>query len=239
MRLRYGNYLHDHGEVAVSISRQNLETDAGVPYECVHTWQVSGRVVADTTAGLVGKLLRLERAYAIPFQAAALVDANGLVCHALPNAGSVSGVRVVQPPSYPDGSGAQLTTYRDYTVVLSAAYPVFARPLLRLWTETVTLWGGLPDRRVVATVNTAPLVYVARRRTPYYATQVGQAVGYSTWPAPPPPLFPAALDGPEHPRSQTSPRTQEGRLTDFAVGWSYRFSSPLPLVGRPAVMPGG
>lgn len=234
MRLRYGSYWHGTGEVAVSIDRQAVESALGVPYEVVHTWTVRGRLLGDTTAQVVAQLALLERAYAAWFRDAVLVDANGLACHALLNAGSTTGVKVVKPPSYPTGEGAELATYRDYTVVLQAAYPVSGRPVYRSFRESVRLWGGLPNRRMVETLNSAPVEYVSGRRTPYRAAQSGTAVGYFDWPPVPAPLFGAGLlEGPDHPAEFASPEFREGRQTDFAVSWSYQFVSATPLVGRP------
>lgn len=239
MRLRYGNYWHAHGEVEVSISRQTVFSNLGVPYEEEHTWTVRGQLLGDTTAEVVAAIRRLGVAYARPFLPAALVDANGLVCHALPNAGSTSGVRVIQPPSFPEGGGAELSTFRNYTLVLSATYPVSARPVYRSFRETLRTWGGLPDRRMTTTVNTAPVEYVSARRTPYRAVQSGSAVGFSGPPPIPGPIFGfALLDGPDHPRQSEGPTVQDGRLTDWAESWSYSFVSATPLVGRPTVVVG-
>lgn len=240
MRLRFGNYWHGVGEVSVSIARQTIESAMGVPYEIAHTWGVQGRLVGDSTAEIVSQILALERAYATGFKDAALVDNNGLVCHALLNAGSTTGVRVVQPPSYPTGTGAELVTYRDYTLTLTATYPVVGRPLYRAFAESVRLWGGLPNRKMVDVLNGPAVPYVSGKRTAYYASQSGSAVGYYGWPPIPGPLFGSLLlDGPNHPVSFDTPQFREGRATDWPVSWSYQFSSPTPLIGRPNVVPNG
>lgn len=241
MKLRYGTYTHAAGEVSVSINKTVRETDAGVPYETEHTWVINGTAFGNTTAEVVASLGSLERAYGTWFRDAALFDeTTGVVCHALPNAGSTSGVRVLQPPSYPRGDGAELSTFRNYTITLSAIYPAVGQAaLIKQWTETLTFSGGIPDRRMVTTVNSLPVPYITARFTPYRATQVGSAVGAYSYPPVPPPLWPNSLDGPDHPVSYASPTTQKGRLIDWPISWNYRFVASAPLVGRPNVLPTG
>lgn len=241
MRLYYGSYQHDENEVTVSISKGVNETEGGLPYETVHTWQVQGRVVADTTAGVVQKLVALERAYGVWFRDARLVAADGTLCHSLVNAGSVSGVKVVSPPHYPDGGGPQLTTFRDYAITLTATYPaVGALAAVRAWQETLTFSGGYPVRRLMRTKNTLPVVWVDAAITPYRCVQAGSAVGAYAYPPVPPPLWPTALEG-ENPVqvSRGAPRTLGGRLVDWPVQWAYNFAATAPLIGLPTVLPTG
>jgi hypothetical protein len=244
MRLRYGNFWHDPGEVELSINRQTAFSQTGIPFEEEITWTIRGQLIGDTTAEVLTAIRRLEAAYSRSFFPAALVDATGRVCHALQNAGSISGVRVVQPPSFPTGSGAELTTFRNYTIVLSATYPLIVQGnggfIYRSFRETLRTWGGLPDRRMITTVNSLPVPYVSAKRTPFRATQSGTAVGYLGYPPVPPPIFGfALLDGPDHPVESSGPTTQNGRFTDFGVSWSYSFVSATPLVGRPNAAPSG
>lgn len=239
MRLYYGSYAHDENEATVSITKTVIETEAGTPFEVVHTWAITGRIIADTTAAVVDKLVLLERAYGYWGRDARLVAGDGTVCHSLVNAGSTSGVKVPAPPSYPDGSGAQLSTFRDYQIQLTATYPAFGGlGAIRSWSETLTFSGGRPVRNVMRTKNTLPVVWVDSAITPYRATQVGSAVGVYGYPPVPPPLWPLALVGLEPERvAHTSPRTQRGRFIDFPVSWAYQFASPVPLIGLPNAMP--
>jgi hypothetical protein len=240
VRLYYGSYAHDEAEATVTVTKTVNETEAGVPFEVVHNWVIQGRVIADTTAAVVAKLGLIERAYGTWFRDARLVAADGTVCHALVNAGSTSGVRVPNPPHYPDGSGGQLTTFRDYTIVLTATYPAFGGlGLIRSWTETLSFTGGTPVRKLMRTKNTRPVVWIDGAITPYRAVQSGQAVGVYGYPPVPPPLWGAtSLEGEDPVRiDRGTPRFYRGRFMDYPVQWFYRFAATAPLIGLPTAMP--
>lgn len=237
MILTYGNYAHLPGECAVAINRRTAFSDTGIPYRETVQWTIEGRVEADTPAGVWAELARLEAAYRVPNRAARLVHADGFVAHQLLPLGSLSGVKVVQPPSFPNGTGAEYSTFRNYQIVLEAEYPVGnPNTLLRSWTETLTFRGGGPDRRLVETVDGPPVEYLAKRRTVFRCTQSGTAVGFLAYPPPAAvarPLFPAALEGAEHPVTYGSPRSDGPRLVDWPISWSYSFASAVPFVGLP------
>ena len=250
MRLIYGSYQHDDGEAAVSINRQAKETEAGIPYALTHTWQIQGQLQGTSTTEVRDKILALERAYAVWNRDLRLVASDGTVLHALPVAGSISGVRVIQPPSFPDGTGAQYTTYRDYTIVVQAEYPygpALFDPgssggyLLKRFSETVSFSGGGPKRTVIETINTPPIEQLVASHTAYRASQSGIAIGYLGYPPVnviAPPLWPRYLA--EAPKiSRKSAVVQNGVPTDFEVSWSYEFLSPVPLFGGPNQFPAG
>ena len=255
MRLIYGSYQHDDGEVTVSISRQAKETDAGIPYALTHTWQIQGQIQGASTTEVRDKILALERAYTFWNRNLRLVASDGTVLHELPVAGSISGVRVIQPPSFPDGAGAQYTTYRDYTIIVQAEYPYgptlgiaggFLRGfaggyLLKRFSETVSFSGGGPKRAIIETINTPPILQLVGAYTAYRATQSGIAVGYLGYPPVnviAPPLWPRYLM--ESPKiTRKSAVMQNGIPTDFEVTWSYEFASPVPLYGGPNQFPAG
>lgn len=243
VQLRYGNYYHADGEVSVSIAKSVETTDAGIPFRTTHTWNIAGRIIGETIAEVVQRMGLLERAYGTWFRTAQLISSAGIVCHELPNAGSITGVKVIQPPSYPDGSGAQLSTYRDYVITLSADYPAigYGVPLIKSWVETITFTGGRPVRGLVETVNGPSVPFVIKRQRPYRATQVGSAVGAFGYPPYGAMLWDESLLEGEDPESKSlgAPRTENGRLVDWPVSWSYRFGSVAPLNGLPNVLPTG
>lgn len=238
MILRYGSYSHEESECTVVLSKEVVENEAGQPYEERQTWTVTGRLQADTPGLLLAKMVALQAAYSVWYRDFGLYDGNTLML-ALVNRGSTSGVKIVRPPSYPQGEGAQLTTFLDYTIVAAATYPAGnGQNPLKAFTETLAFSGGGPRRAVVECVNAPPQEQVLTAFTAYRATQQGSAVGLYGYPPVPPPLFPGKLEEAGRPVFG-SPKLRNGAYTDFPVSWSYTFASATPLVGLPNRWPAG
>lgn len=244
MRIRYGNFLSADGECSLSIAKQALEAENGVPYAIRHTWTVSGQVQADTPQQVAVAYLAREAAFSRWFLEAALVDDAGNVYHRLPNAGSTTGVRVTQPVHYPAGEGAEGTTYRNYRVVLEAEYPFGPAAggggagMLKSFTETITFRGGEPRRVLLELAYGVPQVHVLAAQTAYYATQSGSAVGYLAYPPIPAPVF-GVVGLLSKEITHVAPRSQNGLFVDWTTTWTYQFGSPLPLRGFPNTWPAG
>lgn len=239
MILRYGSYSTADSECSVTIDRQALLNAAEQPYALRHTWDITGTLFANDTSSLVTALLALERAFATWYLDLALLDSNGNVCHALPSAGSLTGVRILKPPSFPKGDGAELSTFRTYTIQATADYPYGLGQVvnpLKSFTETLTVWGGGPRRTVVECAAGLPQPQILNEFTAFRATQVGSAVGMFGYPPIPDPLFPLALEENGQP-SFTGGQLRGGVYVDFGVAWNYRFISATPLVGLPNQWP--
>lgn len=241
LRLRYGSYTHADNSVTVSMDAQRLENDGGGAYLQRETWTVTGRLHGGDTADVKAKFEELERAYLRWGYDLTLETDAGVVVHRLLDGPSVTGTRVVKPPHYPDGTGAQLSTFRDYAIVVTADYPADAGNPLRSFSETVSFSGGGPRRAVVECTNATPQEQVLVAFTAFRATQTGTAVGLLAYPPVPPPLFPGkeevASVPPGNPQ-KGSPQHANGRDFNFPISWTYSFVSGVPLIGEPNRWPG-
>lgn len=242
MYLHYGGWTSDAYEVTWTVSRTVVMNEADQPYATRHTWQINGQLQAADTAALLTARTALETAFAYWNRDLWVTATDGTVVESLPLAGSLRGVRVTSPPSYPRGDGAQLSTFRDYSITVEAEYPgtvlggvTFP---LKSFTETVAYSGGGPKRAVVECVNAPPQEQVVMAYTAYRAAQTGSAVGLLGYPPVPPPLWPDKLEEAGQP-TLTAPRLANGVYTEFGVAWSYRFVSAGPLVGFPNRWPAG
>lgn len=238
MYLRYGNYQTADSEVSVTILREAQVNEAGQPYALRHTWDITGTIFGDDTAAVVANLLALERAFAVWGLDLALIDSNGTVCHAMPSGGSLTGVRITRPPSYPKGDGAELSTFRTYAITATCDYPygIGVTNPLKSFTESLAFSGGGPRRVVVECAIGPPQVQIVNQFTVFRAVQSGSAIGMYGYPPIPQPIFPAALAEAGQP-AFTAPQLRNGVYVDFGVQWSYRFESPIPLVGLPNQWP--
>lgn len=230
---RYGGYTHAAGEITMQISLGTSYSPRGEPMLTQIKWTIDGVLLANTTADLIVAMRRLEAAYALQGQDAVLYMASGgTVVHALRNAGSLGGVRSMGI-SYPVGEGVELVESRTYSVVLEADYEFAGTGLLE-FNETLSFEGTCgPQYVYLQVLNGAPEKQQVRKQTTQRATQSGSAVGYTSRPTPPAPLWPSDEHEEMRRISPTSPRVIRGRQVDFGVQWSYSFESATPLTGTP------
>jgi hypothetical protein len=237
MKLTYGSYEHADTECTLQIHKDALENPGGQQYGERVTWNIRGQLHAADTAALVSAIRALEAAYSQWYQDLVFRD-GALTVFELANRGSLTGVKIIKRPSFPNLEGAQLTTYVDYEIVATADYPVSTQNPLKAFSETLVFSGGGPRRTAVECVNVPPQEQVLTAFTAYRAIQSGQAVGLTDYPLVPPPLFPGKLE--ETPEIQrVGPRLQNSVHTDFSVSWTYRYISATPLFGLPNAWPAG
>jgi len=237
MRLSYGSYLHQENEVAIRIGASRVFNDAEQSIETRITWTIDGQLHATSQALLRAEILALEAAYSVDYGNLILYQNDGVtVAHNLMNAGSTTGVRITQPPSYPQGSGAEYSTYRTYTIQAEATYnyPGPVSPLVS-FSETVSIRGGGPVYAIVETVEGPAERQKIRNFSACRATQSGSAVGRFDYPPVPAPLFPDyQMEDPTI--SRTGPdKTGQNTLQNYKVSWSYEFASPILLFTLPNV----
>lgn len=241
MILQYGSYSFDSDSVAVSINRNTSLNEAMESYITTHSWNITGTMHGTDQNTVIANLVALESAFSRSGRDLQLIGNDGTtVAHSLLNAGSVSGVRITQPPHYPRGDGAELSTFRNFAISAEADYFFAPQKLnqLKAFTETINIQGGGPLYDFIEMVNGPPVPYRVRNFTLWRATQAGQAIGLHSRPLPPLPLWPGAqIHGPA--TSKQSPRWMGKKFVDFGVSWQYEFASADPLVGEPGLWPTG
>ena len=234
MYFRYGGYRHDSGEVSISsISGGTEFSPRGQPKIFRKQWQLSGVLLADTTAELTAKIRNLEAAYERQGQNAGLFEANGTpTAHYLSTAGAIGGVRSLGV-MFPQGGPTEYVLQRAYTVTLEADYPFVATSPLE-FTETLSFQGTCgPIWRYLTPINGSPERQIVQQRSTQRATQSGSAMGFRARPPPPPPLFPKNEHEEQRVIGLAAPRWMNGTTIDFGVSWSYSFESDTPMNGTP------
>lgn len=63
IRLRYGNFLHELSDAAVSIQRSSEFTDAGIAFATRNIWSIQGRLEGSSFSDMTSKIRALETAY--------------------------------------------------------------------------------------------------------------------------------------------------------------------------------
>lgn len=232
MYFRYGPYRHADNEVAISNVAARPYFIRGRQAGLVRQLTITGEVLATGQASIAAKTREIERAYSVDGGDAALYQDNGAITpHALLNAGSVSGVRVVNFQWLPTLAGFATSTLR-YQVTLEAEYLDSTGPQIVSYSETLAFIGrGGPLNVYVEPQHGPAIRQTVQQRTLYRATQTGQAVGRLGYPSVNPPLWPQ-WEVQEQARVQhTSPQNNRGFFENYTVSWSYSFASPFPLAG--------
>lgn len=240
--LKYGDYSHDIGEAAVVISKQSTLDEAGRKIGWKEQWQVSGRLEgADPASKLLGvpgpdiseKIRGLEEAYSTNYKDLSLVHSmGGATAHKMLNADTISGVRI-DSLSYPEGAGAEYSTFRSYSIVASAEFGMLASSGgsdgTVTFSQVISTQGTGGPRKVVLETRTGfPVVQYVSQRTPIYMTQSGFAVGYLSYPIPATPIDPQWEDLEKREIRYETPVRKgfNGMGTEFRVNWTYSFSKP-------------
>lgn len=247
IRLKYGTYEHNLGEASVSITRQSLLTDSGVPYSWLTTWDIRGTLKGTSQADVGTKINALVNAYATLGGDAKLVFDNGSdTVHVIDASNTIGGIRLVRPPAFPVGDGAEYSLYRNYSVTLEAEEEIsyaggaFGASDIIQWQETVEISGDNgPRKAVIEVLNGLPQEQVLTSHSAVYAVQRGSAVGRASYPNPASPLWPAAEQGGERRIVRTSPEAKGPFVIGlrsyrmFRIEWSYSFLAATPLAALP------
>jgi hypothetical protein len=234
VQLWYGGYAFPANAVEVTTQRDLVDDDRGLPVAYRDTMTGQGTVFGSSQSEITAACAALERALGLQGQNLVMYQDNGAVAFGLLNALSLNGVRM-KGPNYPSSQGAEYATYRTFSFVCTADYPLPTLPaganLLVSFQETLSFSGGGPKRAFLQPVNGLPIRQTVYAATPYLATQSGSAAALRGWPTPPPPLWPGLLLENGEPSLESPQRGPRGLI--FTVSWSYRFGSVTPLNGRP------
>lgn len=155
------------------------------------------------------------------------------------NAGSIGGVRVVQPPTFESIKNAGYVTWLPYSFSLEAEYPAALSGFLyRDYTETITFRQPVRREAWLLVLHGAHQKQQIRERPFYAATQSGRAVGYLARPSAPRPIWPSAwMNRDQIDLTITSPRPRGDNYVDFETTWSFEYESDRPLLGYPNAWP--
>lgn len=242
MRIRYGSYTHAEGEVALSITNQVIESEAGDPISEIRRWQLQGELLADSEASMDSSVRSLLAAYSVDGKDLALLLSTGnesaLV---LRSSDCVGGTRVRERPSFPDFRGAGYVSRLPYSIVVEGEVDLTGGGDVNVvaFSETLRLEGGGAKFGMRETLNGLPIRQRLRVATIFRAVQSGEATGRFSYPTPPPPLFPSALVGaPTVERTSPRRRSRTGRYRydTFTISWQYVYESAVPLRGNPNIL---
>lgn len=229
MILKYGSYAHPSGEVSIVVEKSAVESDTGIRTAFIEAWTITGWLHADSVAELTAAIAAMESAYSVNGYDLGLYEDDGttLTAHAMDSSEARGGVRILSI-RYPEGEGAEYTTFRKFEIRAEAEFAVGVAGLVS-YEEAITLTGGGPRFVFLETLAGPPQKQLVKQATTYKATQTGSAMGDSAYPIPPAPLWPAAEHVDRRSISRQHPKIVRGGFKDYTVTWSYEFESASPL----------
>jgi len=236
---RYGNYIHANHEVGLEISHEQLYNEGGQHYADRWQWVITGFIQAADQASLTLLLAALELSYAIQGQDVGFFLDDGVTptAHGILAASTLGGPRVIRGPEYVDNgvNSAEYSTFRSYKITLE--YIVPGGDGLLAFTEHLSFEGGGPRWGYLQTLNGVPPAQLLAQVTPQRIIQQGSAIGYLSYPPPPPSLFPALLHTDMSRVQRRSPKRTgpvgRPQWYEYPVEWYYFHESTVPLDGVP------
>jgi hypothetical protein len=241
MQAKWGSrfsFLENGCDIA---SRTRLVEYDGRPARYITRVSVSGWLEGDSQSDLASQEDALREALLGDRQDFKfLTDAGGVTPVSLLNSESISGVRVVDGPNFPGDTGAEYATVRRFDFEVEAEFVIRGTENRVLaFTESVSIVGtGGPVRRFRVPINSPILVrQQISPRSVIRATQRGQALGHTRWPAVPRPNWPLYELVDQRVIDAQGPRRAGRGFVEFPVSWSYSFESDRPFVGFPNLPP--
>jgi len=230
MYLKYGNYTHADNECSVIITKDaSKRSYSGAVIEINERWDVMGRIQRANQAAVVSALIALETAYSVNNKDIALYGESGRT-HYLSTSQCVDGTRVTRPPSYPQGEGAEFSTFRNYALTVEGDRKMVGDTLLS-FRESIN-WTGTGGKTwdYLVPLTGPPIPQTLTKSSVVTIVQEGNAVGYGAYPLAPYPLWPSYELVTERSIVADLPEANE---EERSVSWRYVFQADFKLVGLP------
>lgn len=236
MIFKYGNYTHAINEVALTIEKRALTSNAGQRIGLRSVWKLNGILHAADQQGVTTAVNQLTAAYDIDGQSAGLYLDDGVTAtsHVLNNEEVLGGIRV-SSIRFPTSEGAEYSTYRSYEITLEADFPDTQNDLIEFH-ETINFTGGGPKFIYLQTLSGLPQKQIIAQSTPFEVIQAGTAAARTGYPTVPVPLWPAAEHIDERVIVYKGPQSTDGLSQTFQVDWTYKFESSAAMSGLPTTI---
>ena len=234
--LKYGSFAHEQNDAAIAISRRGNYSGRGNLEYVRETWSIRGFLQAASQSALTTAINSMKAAYNSNGYDVGLYldDGTTLTSHYMTSSQARGGVRVVAL-DFPEGEGAEYSTFRSYSITLEADFFNTTDFLLE-YNETISFKGtGGPRRVFLETLDGIPQEQIGARFTTYKAMQRGSSIAFGNWPNFPPPIWPAAELLDQREVNIHTPTKVDEQYFGYGIDWSYTFESTSPLQGRPTL----
>lgn len=231
--LTYGNYEHGAYENTLNLNMRGLENPSGYVYGVVETIIINGILQADTLSELLTKQAALQAAYQIQGQNLTWYSGSTLL-YGVQSDQTLYGLRVVSPPSFPQGGApGELVNRRQYQITIEAAYLYdiaasgsAASPYILNYEQSLSFTGtGGPTFGHLPTLTGLFQKQQLTQSSVVTCQQSGSRVSLNGYAQPEPPL--SYLAAYEHLERRVirygSPRQINNQNIEYPVYWTYSF----------------
>lgn len=236
MYLTWGSYTHPDNEIDISsISVRSMYSQRNRLEFKRWTMTVQGEICTTDKDELTTRLRELQEEYNEDYRDVILHRSDGThTAHALTNANSINGVRVMQF-SYPKGGAGEYATGRTFSITFQADY-LDVEDDIYSFNESLTFigttgpqWELVPTWRGTRYVERWPV-------TPQTIYQDGSVIGLRGWPHLPPRLFGEAYEHLNMRMVRTSSPRMHNRHQNlhYPLNYRYVYSTHVLLNGYPA-----
>lgn len=220
-----GIYVHADNEVEFTTSRRVLRDDAERVIGWVERWDILGHLYASGPTAISTAATALQAGYNngyMPSYAGLMISAGVPSHNYWLASNTISGIKVVAPPGFPQGTRLEFVNDRTYVVSLEAEFVNFSAKNLVAFTETISQQGGGGQRLVtLETRYDLPVVQRVSRYTPIRLVQQGMAVGRFGWPSYPDPVLPDYLNDAETTIMRSGPHLRGVNYENYQIQWTY------------------
>jgi hypothetical protein len=236
--LKYGAYTHQSNEVAVTITRTAIKSQGGIYYAYEERWHLTAfpGLFGSTQAALTIAINALTNAYSVDGYDLVLYLDDGATptSHALYSAICNGGTRIIQAPEFPNGQGAEYSTYRSYSIVVAGEVPLTSSNVITRYHESIAFEGtGGPINVYIPVAEGAWVQQTTSQQSTFKIVQKGGLTALYAPTFPPAPIWPDA----EHQELRSivadNPEMRNGRFYNYPLSWSYTYESNGQLTGNP------
>lgn len=227
---KWGSYSHPANEInLVNIDVRNHHSGRGQLHNVLFTYYLRGEICDDSTADITSRIAEIESAYSVEGQDCGLyIDASTPTQHVLTNnhPNNLSGNRIIQRPSFPEGGPTEYATGRTYSIIIQA---LFASPESQVieYQESVEFYGDCgADVEVWHPIRGAPRLYQRSERTAQRIVQRGHSVGFNGYAEPFGPLYPQYEHRNKRYWKRGSPIFRGRQFTNWPMEWAFVMTAP-------------
>ena len=225
LQLKYNGYTFNTETTLVPMSRVYSFDARGRRNKMVQTWSITTIIEAATETAITTAIDLFESKMVDDYDLI-LYQTNGTTpsSHEIDTDTCVAGVQI-HSINYPQSSGVEYANRRTATVEFSGTTEISTGDNVLAFQESVSIV-GTGDLRWVAmeTMEGNPRRYTVADKTLCYATQTGSAVGRSSYPTPPSPLW-AAVEHKDRRQIVRTPIRNADASTDYTIQWTYAFTA--------------
>lgn len=240
---KYGNYIHPYGEInIVNLTVRNVHSGRGQQKHVLFQYYLRGEICADSGPDAISaRIYEIEQAYTVEgLNCGLYTDATATTptSHTLNNnhPNNISGNRVVQRPSFPEGGPTEYATGRTYSIIIQA---LFASPESQIleYQESIQYRGtGGPRWHMREFKRGSPRPYITHQRTAQHIVQQGRSLGFNGYLEPAGPILPSF----EHQDARLwipgTPEFHGQQYSEWPLQWAYymttttaAFVPPVPV----------